>query len=95
MELAPHPVPLSRSRLDGVVIMVTLYDRLQLMTSELAHSTCDLGDGREVERHLREAGFTRQEMHLGLDDALEQARAGRINDAILAGRAGGEWADVA
>lgn len=71
--------------------MVFFSDRVDLMARELTRSACDLGDGREVIRLLRSAGFTKQEMDMGLEEALERARFDRINDAILAGLAGGEW----
>lgn len=70
--------------------MTFFFDRVRLMAGELTRSTCDLGDGREVILLLRGSGFTEQEMDMGLEEALEIARANRITDAILQGRAGGE-----
>lgn len=75
--------------------MVLFSDRVDLMAGELTRSTCDLGDGREVIRLLRSAGFTEQEMDMGIEEALERARFDRINDAILSGLAGGEWPGTA
>ena len=75
--------------------MVTFSDRVRLMAGELTRSACDLGDGREVIRLLRSAGFTEQEMDMGLEEALEIARADRTVAAILAGQAGGETHEAA
>lgn len=76
--------------------MVLFSDRVQLMARDLTQNVqVDLGDERAVMRHLRDAGFSPDEIIAGIDMAIDTARIDRITDQILSGLAGGEWPGAA
>ena len=75
--------------------MVLFSDRVNLMARELTRHAVDLGDERAVDRHLKAAGFSSDEIDAGIEAAIDTARVERINEDILAGLAGGEWPGVA
>ena len=76
--------------------MAYFAERVSLMARELTrNTTVDLGDEAAVMRHLQSAGFSSGEIVAGLDEAIDTARADRVSEQILYGRAGGECSEVA